>query len=59
MFGSNVAWPSGSFKALTRNPEIPSSGPLPVGHAGVHVYSLLVSLPAAGIFNPYKCCVQV
>ena len=40
------------FEALTRNPEIPSSSPLPAGHAGVN--SLLASLPASWGFNSYK-----
>ena len=33
------------FKALTRNPEVPISRPLPAGHAGVN--SLLASLPVS------------
>ena len=33
------------FKVLTRNPEVPSSSPLPASHAGVN--SLLASLPAS------------
>ena len=32
------------FKALIRNPEVPSSSPLPASHAGV--YSLLACLLA-------------
>ena len=44
-----VTWKKGSvaeqFKALTHNPEVSSSSPLPVGHAGVN--SLLASLPAS------------
>ena len=33
------------FKALTRNPEVPSSSPLHAGYVGV--YSILASLPAS------------
>ena len=36
------------FKALTRNPEVPSSSRLPAGHAGVN--SLLSNLPASWVF---------
>ena len=36
---------AGRFKALTRNPEVPSSSPVPAGHAGVN--SLLVKLAAS------------
>ena len=36
------------FKVLTRNPEVPSSSPLPTGHVGAN--SLLASLPASWSF---------
>ena len=45
------------FRALTRNPEVPSSSPLLTGHAGVN--SLLVHLPASRVFNPYDLFVTL
>ena len=39
------------YKALFRNPEVPSSSPLPASHAGV--YSLLACLHAGWDFHPY------
>ena len=36
------------FKALTGNPEVPSSSPLPAGHGSV--YGLLARIPASWVF---------
>ena len=36
------------FKALTGNPEIPSSSPLPADHGSV--YGLLARIPASWVF---------
>ena len=40
------------FKALTRNPVVPSLDPLPASHAGVYSH-LPVFLPVR-VFNPYN-----